>query len=266
MKLSTIFSAREKNLSTILIILFSALAWTMILFSNLSGPGNWQYINYENICGFSNIDDIGAISFFSIFICAWAAMILAMMLPSIISLVTDFEGYQKTSTYIGFMKFLLIFGYLSVWIVFGIAAYAFKLALYPIANSYGYLESILILINTSLFFFAGLYQFSKRRNKCIKKCRYLQELITYNRGVGNIYLSTIKLGALHGIYCIGCYWVLMLLMFSVSILNIEFMIVLGIVMTVEKNVKWGKKITEPLGFALIVISIVFLISFYAHIL
>jgi predicted metal-binding membrane protein len=60
-----------------------------------------------------------------------------------------------------------------------------------------------------------------------------------------------RLGAHHGLFCLGCCWSLMLLMFAVGAGNLGWMLALAAVMGVEKNVAWGKKISAPLGILLL---------------
>ena len=60
-----------------------------------------------------------------------------------------------------------------------------------------------------------------------------------------------RLGAHHGIFCLGCCWSLMLLMFVVGVGNLGFMLALGAVMAVEKNARWGRRLTAPLGAGLL---------------
>ena len=59
------------------------------------------------------------------------------------------------------------------------------------------------------------------------------------------------LGINHGLFCVGCCWALMLLMFAVGVGNVAWMLVLGAVMAVEKNMPWGRKLSAPLGVALL---------------
>src|SRR5438445_13716746 len=63
--------------------------------------------------------------------------------------------------------------------------------------------------------------------------------------------SAFKLGLHHGLFCIGCCWSLMLLMFAIGTGSVAWMLGLGAVMAIEKNVGWGRRITIPLGVALI---------------
>ena len=60
----------------------------------------------------------------------------------------------------------------------------------------------------------------------------------------------------HGLFCLGCCWSLMLLMFVVGIGNIGWMLVLGAVMAVEKNMPWGRRLSAPLGVALVAVGLV----------
>jgi predicted metal-binding membrane protein len=64
-------------------------------------------------------------------------------------------------------------------------------------------------------------------------------------------LHSFMLGIHHGIFCVGCCWALMLLMFVVGTGSIGWMLALGAVMAIEKNMPWGRKLSAPLGVALI---------------
>jgi len=64
-----------------------------------------------------------------------------------------------------------------------------------------------------------------------------------------------RLGVHHGLFCVGCCWLLMLLMFAVGIGSLGWMLTLGAVMALEKNVRWGRRISTPLGLVLIAAGI-----------
>jgi predicted metal-binding membrane protein len=59
------------------------------------------------------------------------------------------------------------------------------------------------------------------------------------------------LGVHHGLFCIGCCWALMLLMFGVGAGSFGWMLVLGAIMAVEKNMPWGRRLSMPLGLLLL---------------
>jgi predicted metal-binding membrane protein len=61
----------------------------------------------------------------------------------------------------------------------------------------------------------------------------------------------LRLGAHHGLYCVGCCWALMLPMFAVGMGSVGWMLLLGAVMAVEKNLPCGRRLSAPLGLALL---------------
>src|SRR5439155_9756290 len=64
--------------------------------------------------------------------------------------------------------------------------------------------------------------------------------------------DALRLGIHHGLFCLGCCWTLMLLMFAVGGANLGWMLGLGAVMAAERTTSWGRRLTRPLGALLIV--------------
>ena len=71
--------------------------------------------------------------------------------------------------------------------------------------------------------------------------------------------ASFAIGFGHGIFCVGCCWALMLLMFAVSAASLAWMLFLALIMTVEKNAPWGREIVKPFGCVLIGVGAVLLI-------
>jgi len=83
-----------------------------------------------------------------------------------------------------------------------------------------------------IFLLAGLYQFTPLKHACLNRCQhplpfFFANWTTRTRGV-------FRLGVRQGLYCLGCCWAMMLLMFAVGAMNIIWMAVLGIIMAAEK--------------------------------
>src|SRR5262249_15833043 len=86
---------------------------------------------------------------------------------------------------------------------------------------------------------------------CLDKCRTpLSFIMQHWHGI-TPRRDAFLLGTHHGVFCVGCCWAIMLLMFVVGTGNVDWMLVLGGVMGIEKNASWGKKLSRPLGLALI---------------
>ncbi len=120
------------------------------------------------------------------------------------------------------------------------------------AERIGWLEANYWAIGAGTLILAGVYQFTPLKYHCLDKCRSPFSFIAGHWSGGNEAAQAVHLGADHGIFCVGCCWSLMLLMFGVGAGNIGWMLVLGSVMAVEKNMPWGRRLSKPLGMALIV--------------
>ena len=93
----------------------------------------------------------------------------------------------------------------------------------------------------------GAFQFSRMKYQCLDKCRTPLGFVARHWRGRRPGREAFALGMAHGIYCVGCCWALMLLMFVVGMGNLGWMLVLGLVMAIEKNHSWGRHLSAPLG-------------------
>ncbi|HKV43683.1 MAG TPA: DUF2182 domain-containing protein [bacterium] len=182
----------------------------------------------------------------TLFVVGWTLMTIAMMLPSSLPLVHLFRrmvaGRADRHALVG----RLLLGYLGVWVGFGALAYrgdAFvHQAIEQVPAAAPWVATVLLLI-------AGIYQFTPLKQMCLEKCRSPYSfLVEHWRGrqAGD----ALRLGARHGLFCLGCCWTLMLLMFAIGGANLGWMLGLGAVMAAERTTRWGRHLTRPLGVAL----------------
>jgi predicted metal-binding membrane protein len=107
------------------------------------------------------------------------------------------------------------------------------------------------VIGAAIIAVAGAFQFSALKYRCLDKCRTpLSFVIEHWRGRSQAWHAFV-LGAHHGLFCVGCCWALMLLMFAVGAGSLGWMLLLAAVMAVEKNLPWGRRLSTPLGVALL---------------
>ena len=174
------------------------------------------------------------------FVGSWTIMTVAMMLPTTLPLLLTFDAIARNRLDRVFLVALVIVGYLLAWSLFGAVVYFGQLAARQIAIGG---SGILVL--------AGLYQFTPLKHRCLDKCRSpLSFVIEHWRGRHDRW-HALRLGIDHGLFCLGCCWALMLLMFVIGAANVAWMLLLGLVMAVEKNTRWGRHLTAPLGIALL---------------
>ena len=182
---------------------------------------------------------------------AWVLMITAMMLPSALPLVGAFDRLASARPDRSRLLALLVAGYVAVWAAFGLVAHGLHAALLAAAQQWSPLAAHAWVIGAATLALAGAFQFSRLKHLCLDKCRTpLGFVIEHWRGrrqAGQAFL----LGAHHGLFCVGCCWALMLLMFIVGAGSLGWMLLLAALMAVEKNLPWGRRLSAPLGFVLL---------------
>jgi predicted metal-binding membrane protein len=124
------------------------------------------------------------------------------------------------------------------------------LGIHVAVERFGWLHENAWVIAASTFALAGVYQFSSLKYRCLDKCRSPVAFVMQNWR-GQERWDALRLGVRHGVFCLGCCWALMLLLFAVGVGSIGWMLVLAAVMATEKNVPWGRRLSAPLGVVLI---------------
>jgi predicted metal-binding membrane protein len=182
---------------------------------------------------------------------AWILMTTAMMLPTTLPLFNAFDRLTAQRPDHGRLLILLGLGYMTVWGAFGLLAHILDSALLSLLARVPALAWHGWLIGVATIALAGLFQFSKLKYRCLEKCRApLSFIIEQWRGHAQSW-HAFALGAQHGLFCVGCCWALMLLMFAFGAGSLGWMLLLAAVMAIEKNVRWGKRLSMPLGVALL---------------
>ena len=200
---------------------------------------------------------------FWMLILMWVVMMIAMMTPSILPMVSLFvtvsrRKREKDQTYVSTLIFLG--GYLIAWVLFSVVISLVQYPLHlggwlnPMMNSRSYLLSGGILV------LAGLYQWTPFKDACLKQCRTpLNFLMTCWRE-GNS--GAIRMGLLHGFYCIGCCWALMAVMFAVGVMNVLWMMVIAIFVLAEKISRFSALLFRVISGTVLVIWGVYWLSLY----
>jgi predicted metal-binding membrane protein len=229
---------------TVLLLGLVALAWLTLWV--------WGNSPYARLLSHDSAAAVGGGAGLAVaFVGGWTLMIVAMMLPSSLPLVTLFGVLTRRRADRTLLIGLVLIGYLSTWAAFGAVAHAGDLGLHALASNVGWLGSHAWVISAVTLAGAGVYQFSSLKYRCLEKCRSPLSFITEHwRGRGERGQAFI-LGVHHGLFCVGCCWLLMLLMFAVGVGSLGWMLALGALMALEKNMPWGRRVSAPLGVALL---------------
>ena len=226
-----------------------ALAWLTLWVWGASPYG--RYLNHGQL---AEIDVGGGGEILlsaALYVAGWTLMTMAMMLPTSLPLVEIFRRMTSRRADQTQLVALLIAGYLGVWLAFGVAAHVMDWGLHELFERNEWLQSNAWVFGAGPLLLAGAFQFTDLKYRCLDKCRTpMSFVITHWRG-SRERTQAFLLGVNHGRFCVGCCWALMLLMFAVGTGNVGWMLVLGAVMAIEKNVPWGRKMSAPLGVALL---------------
>lgn len=229
------------------------LAWALAVVSLLTGQE--RLINHDAILGHQRIPSLGTLI---LFVAAWQVMVAGMMLPSSVPMIRAFARASEGQEHPRLARVVFVLAYFVVWTGFAVVALASDDGLHSLVDHWPWLDQHEFIISATLLAIAGLFQFSSLKEKCLQECRSPMSFFWryYQRGVGPAW----RLGIRHGIFCLGCCWALMLVMFGVGITNmIWWLAALTGVMVLEKTTRWGHRLVPFVGVSLISLGLLALV-------
>jgi predicted metal-binding membrane protein len=190
--------------------------------------------------------DLGTLGWF---IGVWVVMMAAMMFPSVAPTVALYSQLTKRREPLGPLAFAG--GYLLTWAAVGLLAYG----LYALGNAL--LGDQLAWdgagqwVAGGLVVLAGVYELTPLKEACLGRCRSPLAFLTGNwrDGLG----GAVRMGATHGLWCVGCCWALMTALFALGVMSIAWMAFVGALIALEKVLPWGRVAT--LGTAVLLIAL-----------
>ncbi len=195
-----------------------------------------------------------------LYVGGWLLMTAAMMLPTTIALLEVFRRLTRRRADTGRLLSLVIVGYLSVWLMFGIVAHFMDWGISELVRQSAWLGLNGWVLGAIVLGIAGVFQFTDLKYRCLDQCRApLSFVLRHWRG-RNAQQQALAIGMHHGAYCVGCCWALMLLMFVVGTGSVGWMLMLAAVMAAEKNLPGGRVISKPLGGFLIAGAVIVLVQ------
>ena len=183
----------------------------------------------------------------------WALMAVAMMLPTAAPMIRTYCDIAETAAARGMAvvnPLVLVAGYLAVWLG---AAILFAGLTLMVAGRVGPGRAgpEAVALSSAVLAVAGLYQLSPLKHACLKKCRepFATLFARWSLRSGDIF----RLGVGQGMWCLGCCWAMMLVMFAVGVMNVFWMALLSVFMLAEKELP-GRAISWTGGAILLVWS------------
>jgi len=183
----------------------------------------------------------------------WWVMMVAMMLPSVAPTVLLYAALLRktgSSVQVPVTTAMFLAGYLAVWAGFSIAAAVVQHSL----ETAGIVSATMMtLVETVpgavVLIVAGAFQFTPWKDRCLSHCRSPAEFIARRRRAG--VSGAFTMGLEHGLYCLGCCWFLMALLFVGGIMNLYWIVGLAAFVALEKLTPYGKLASKAAGVLLI---------------
>ena len=182
----------------------------------------------------------------------WMMMVLAMMLPTAAPMLKTYADIADTASSQGKKVapvFLLAAGYLSVWFVFAVTAAGAQWGLTALQTMTPMMAPASLVLAATTLMAAGIYQFTPAKFACLTRCQSPMPYFFANWREDNA--GVFRLGVEQGIFCFGCCWALMTVMFAVGVMNVVWIAILGAMMAFEKLVVsiWVPRVFGVLFFA-----------------
>jgi predicted metal-binding membrane protein len=185
----------------------------------------------------------------------WAVMMAAMMLPSAWPMLLMYGGLSRTATPGRPSNHLYLFagGYILVWAIFSAAATVVQRLLAEVLLLSPMMELTSPRAAAAFLIVAGVYQLTPLKRVCLRSCHSPMSFLVGHWRAGA--RGALRMGIDHGIYCLGCCWALMLLLFVGGVMNLYVIAALATLVAVEKLVRGGEQISRLSGGLLVALAL-----------
>ncbi|HEX6507485.1 MAG TPA: DUF2182 domain-containing protein, partial [Chloroflexota bacterium] len=148
--------------------------------------------------------------------------------------------------------------YLLIWLAAGAVAYGAAVIGQRIGSDSMWLSTNGPRLTGGLLVLAGVYQLTPLKRICLSKCRSPLSFVLSSWRDG--YGGTLRMGLQHGLYCLGCCWLLFVILFPLGMMNIALLAVLTLVIFAEKALPFGNRISWVAGAGLAAYGLAVIIS------
>ena len=239
----------ERVVTATLIVVIPLVCWTWIalmardMYGTMLGPSAWMMTADWDV------------PHLLLLWAMWAVMMTAMMLPSASPLLLLYAGALRTSgdARVGRKTYAMAAGYVLVWALFSVAATVLQRVLSTVLVLTPMMEPSTPEAAAVLLAIAGLYQLTPLKGACLRVCRSPLPYLLQHWAPGTF--AAFRLGAQHGIYCLGCCWALMLLLFAGGVMNLVVIVALTLWVLAEKFAPFGEQTARASGVALLAVAV-----------
>ncbi len=171
-----------------------------------------------------------------LFLAVWGVMMIAMMFPTAAPMILMFTRVQAAKRNQGqtfVPTWVFVAGYLIIWIAFGILIYGVALAAERAMQGSAWLSMNAARAGGALIVAAGLYQLSPLKRSCLAHCRTPLHFVLTRWRDG--YQGALEMGLRHGLYCLGCCWLLFAILLPLGLMYVGLMALITLLIFAEKS-------------------------------
>jgi predicted metal-binding membrane protein len=239
----------EHNVILVLLLAFAAAAWAVLVWQQ--GDGTMDMTMASPLRA-------------PLFLASWVVMMVAMMFPTAMPMILTFHNvqavkYQLADAFVS--TWVFVGAYLLVWALAGIAAYAGVLAAEAAAAHAALTPAAEAQVAGVILLLAGLYQLTPLKEVCLSKCRTPIRFIMTSWRDGTA--GAFRVGLLHGIYCLGCCWLLFVILVPLG-MNVGAMAAVTLIILAEKMLPWPRLMPHAAGVALVLYGALVIASSQLH--
>jgi predicted metal-binding membrane protein len=185
----------------------------------------------------------------------WTAMMIGMMAPSAAPMILMYARVAR-QTRVGHRGIAaqpfaatgwFTAGYFLAWGGFSLVATLVQWILERESILDARMASANMLFGAVVLIAAGIYQWTPIKNVCLVQCQTPLRFLMSHGGFRSTISGCLRLGFLHGAYCVGCCWVLMALLFVVGVMNVLWIALLALLVLIEKLTPWGRWAARIVG-------------------
>ena len=190
----------------------------------------------------------------------WVVMMVAMMFPTAAPMIITFHRVQVDKRQHGqsfVSTWVFVAAYLLVWALFGVVAFVAATGIQMVMKLSSLSMEMTARLGGLVLIGAGVYQLTPLKTACLTKCQTPVSFIltSWRDGVGGAFW----MGAKHGAFCLGCCWLLFVILFPMGIMNVAAMAVITVLIFAEKSLPFGKRIAQIAALGLIAYGILAII-------
>jgi predicted metal-binding membrane protein len=184
----------------------------------------------------------------------WIVMMVAMMTPSAAPMILMYArvGRQTEAQRTPLIAtFWFVAGYFLPWAAFSLVATLVQWAVERTALLDSTMATTSNVLGALVFVAAGSYQWTRLKDLCLVQCQTPFAFLMRHGGYRRDVPGALMLGLRHGVYCVGCCWMLMALLLVSGVMNVLWVLVLALLVLLEKVTPLGRLIASVAGIVLI---------------